>query len=174
MQKPCVAGCLLQVWCSTGQRQLCTPVIRIKRTAKRVVTPGQNEKYYLAGALHSGTGKVSNKGGNSKLSLIYQSVEVPKAYVPTGKTITLIVDNSIIHKREKTRNWLKANPNFRVIYQTVYSPWVNHVGLLRKVSHDTITHNHQCRAMWQLLKKVHHFMEAASPFPGRKHGLAKV
>lgn len=26
---------------------------------KRVVTPGPNEKYYLAGALHSGTGKVS-------------------------------------------------------------------------------------------------------------------
>jgi hypothetical protein len=33
---------------------------------KRVVTPGQNEKYYLAGTLHSGTGKVSNIGGNSK------------------------------------------------------------------------------------------------------------
>lgn len=25
---------------------------------KHVATPGQNEKYYLAGALHSGTGKV--------------------------------------------------------------------------------------------------------------------
>ncbi|STJ88841.1 transposase [Escherichia coli] len=38
---------------------------------KRVFTPGQNENYYLAGALHSGTGKVSNIGGNSKsLSLL--------------------------------------------------------------------------------------------------------
>ena len=33
---------------------------------KRVVTPGRNEKYYLAGALHSGTGKVIYVGGNSK------------------------------------------------------------------------------------------------------------
>ncbi|CBY98690.1 Insertion element IS630 uncharacterized 39 kDa protein ISO-IS200 39 kDa protein [Salmonella enterica subsp. enterica serovar Weltevreden str. 2007-60-3289-1] len=33
---------------------------------KRVVTPGQNEKYYLSSALHSGTGKVSYVGGNSK------------------------------------------------------------------------------------------------------------
>jgi len=38
----------------------------------------------------------------------------------------------------------------------------------------TITRNHQCRSMWQLLKKIRHFMETASPFPGRKHGLAKV
>lgn len=30
---------------------------QVRRQRKRVVTPGQNEKYYLAGALHSGTGK---------------------------------------------------------------------------------------------------------------------
>ncbi|EAA8743038.1 hypothetical protein G3145_004742 [Salmonella enterica subsp. enterica serovar Montevideo] len=34
--------------------------------------------------------------------------------------------------------------------------------------------NHQCRSMWPLLKKVRHFMETVSPFPGGKHGLAKV
>ncbi len=28
--------------------------------------------------------------------------------------------------------------------------------------------------MWQLLKKVRHFMEIASQFPGGKHDLAKV
>ncbi|MEI7188003.1 IS630 family transposase, partial [Dickeya dianthicola] len=40
--------------------------------------------------------------------------------------------------------------------------------------HDTITRNHQCCSMWQLLEKVRHFMASASPFPGNKHGLAKV
>ncbi|MGL9724672.1 MAG: IS630 family transposase, partial [Sodalis sp. (in: enterobacteria)] len=58
--------------------------------------------------------------------------------------------------------------------QPVYSPWVNHVERLWQSLHDTITRNHQCRAMWQLLKKVRHFIETASPFPGGKHGLAKV
>lgn len=33
---------------------------------KSVVTPGQNEKYCLVGALHSGTGKFSYVGGNRK------------------------------------------------------------------------------------------------------------
>ena len=40
--------------------------------------------------------------------------------------------------------------------------------------HDTITHNHKCCLMWQLLKKVRHFMKTVSPFPGGKHGLTKV
>lgn len=41
---------------------------------KRVMTPGQNEKYYLAGALHSGTGKISYVGGNSKRSSLFISL----------------------------------------------------------------------------------------------------
>ncbi|EFM2430687.1 hypothetical protein HCP91_004196 [Escherichia coli] len=39
---------------------------------------------------------------------------------------------------------------------------------------ETTLTNHQCRLMWQLLKKVRHFMDTVSPFPGGKHGLAKV
>ncbi|EHI0285979.1 IS630 family transposase, partial [Escherichia coli] len=148
---------------------------QLRGQQKRVVTPGQNEKYYLAGALHSGTGKVSYVGGNSKSSALF--ISLPKRLKATyrrAKTITLIVDNYIIHKSRETQSWLKENPKFRGIYQPVYSPWVNHVERLWQALHDTITRNHQCRSMWQLLKKVRHFMETVSPFPGGKHGLAKV
>ncbi|EPN2807631.1 IS630 family transposase [Serratia marcescens] len=147
---------------------------QVRGLQKRVTTPGQNEIYYLAGALHSGTGKISYVGGNSKASSLFISLlsHLKRTY-RRAKTITLIVDNYIIHKSEKTRNWLKANPKFNVIYQPVYSLWVNHVERLWQALHDTIPHNHQCRSMVQLLKKVRHFMKTASPFPGRKHGLAK-
>ncbi|ELX1003332.1 IS630 family transposase, partial [Escherichia coli] len=148
---------------------------QLRGQQKRVVTPGQNEKYYLAGALHSGTGKVSYVGGNSKSSALFISLlKRLKATYRRAKTITLIVDNYIIHKSRETQSWLKENPKFRVIYQPVYSPWVNHAERLWQALHDTITRNHQCRSMWQLLKKVRHFMETVSPFPGGKHGLAKV
>lgn len=80
---------------------------------KRIVTLGQNEKYYLAGALHSGTGKVSYVGGNSKSSSLFISLlKHLKATYRRAKTITLIVDNYIIHKSRKTQGWLKANPKF--------------------------------------------------------------
>ncbi len=47
---------------------------QLRGQQKRVVTPGQNEKYYLAGALHCGTGKVSHVGSNSKSSALFISL----------------------------------------------------------------------------------------------------
>ncbi len=115
---------------------------------KRVVTPGQNEKYYLAGALHSGTGKVSYVGGSIKSSVLFISLlKHLKATYRWAKTITHIVDNYIIHKSQETQRRLKANPKFRGIYQQVYSPWVNNVERLWQALHDTVTRNHQCRTM---------------------------
>jgi len=102
---------------------------QVRGKQKRVVTPGQNEKYYLAGALHSGTGKVSYVGSSSKNSSLFISLlECLRATYRRAKTLTLIVDNYIIHKSRETLRWLKENPKFRVIYQPVYSPWVNHLG----------------------------------------------
>lgn len=148
---------------------------QLRGQQKRVVTPGQNEKYYLAGALHSSTGRVSYAGGSSKgAALFICLLKKLKATYRRAKTITLIVDNCIIHKSRHTLRWLKENPKFRVIYQPFYSPWVNHVERLWQALHDTITRNHQCRTMWQLLQKVRHFMKTVSPFPGGRHGQAKV
>jgi len=44
---------------------------QLRGQQKCVVTPGEDEKYYLAGALHSGTGKVSYVGGNSESSELF-------------------------------------------------------------------------------------------------------
>lgn len=96
---------------------------QLRGQQKRVVTPGQNEKYYLAGALHSSTGKVCYVGGSSKSSALFISLlKHLKATYRRAKTLTLIVDNYIIHKSRETQHWLKQNPKFRVIYQPVYSP----------------------------------------------------
>ncbi len=51
-----------------------------------MVTPGKHEKYYLAGALHSGTGKVSYVGGNSKSSALFISLlKHLRCDIPTSK-----------------------------------------------------------------------------------------
>lgn len=90
---------------------------------KRVVTPGKNEKYYLAGALHSGTGKICLVGSSSKNSGLFISMlKHLKSTYRRAKTITLIVDNYIINKSRETLRWLKMNPKFIFVYQLVYSP----------------------------------------------------
>ena len=40
--------------------------------------------------------------------------------------------------------------------------------------HETITRNHQCKNMDDLLEQVYYFMDTAAPFPGGKHGLKQV
>ena len=91
-----------------------------------------------------------------------------------AKTITLILDNYIIHKSKQTERWLKKNPKFCLVFQPVYSPWVNHIERLWHKLHETITRNHQCRGMASLLARVKHFMDTVSPFPGNGYGTAKV
>lgn len=66
---------------------------QLRGQQKRVVTPGQNEKYYLAGALHSCAGKVSYVGSNSKSSVLFIALmKHLKATYRRAKTVTLIVD----------------------------------------------------------------------------------
>ncbi len=69
------------------------------------------KKYDLAGALHSGTGKVSYVGGNSKSSALFISLlKRLKATYLRVKTITLIVDNYIIHKKPGNTALVEGEP----------------------------------------------------------------
>ncbi|EAO3870801.1 IS630 family transposase [Salmonella enterica] len=146
-----------------------------KGQQKRIATPGQNQKHYLAGALHSGTGRVHYVSGSSKSSDLFISLlETLRRTYRRAKTITLVADNYIIHKSRKVERWLEENPKFRLLFLPMYSPWLNPIERQWLSLHETITRNHQCRYMWQLLKQVAQFMNAASLFPDNQQGLAKV
>lgn len=86
----------------------------------------------------------------------------------------LLAAVSASDKSRETQFLPKVNPKFRGIYQPVYSPWVNHVERPWQALHDTIIRNYRCRSMWQRLRKVNHFMETTSPFPGGRHGIEKM
>ncbi|EGG5375979.1 IS630 family transposase, partial [Salmonella enterica] len=132
-----------------------------KGQQKRIATPGQNQKHYLAGALHSGTGRVHYVSGSSKSSDLFISLlETLRRTYRRAKTITLVADNYIIHKSRKVERWLEENPKFRLLFLPMYSPWLNPIERLWLSLHETITRNHQCRYMWQLLKQVAQFMNA--------------
>ena len=118
----------------------------LKGQQKRIVTLGQNQKHYLAGALHSGTGRVHYVCGGSKSSdLFINLLETLRRTYRRAKTITLVLDNYIIHKSRKVERWLATNKKFRLLFLPTYSPWLNPIERLRLSLHETITRNHQCR-----------------------------
>ncbi|HGE8269998.1 TPA: IS630 family transposase [Aeromonas hydrophila] len=142
---------------------------------KRVVTLGQNAKYYLAGVLHAGNGRVLYVSGIKKNSFLFIAMlEKLRRHYRRAKTITLILDNYIIHKSKQTEHWLTNNPKFCLVFQPVYSPWVNHIERLRHKLHETVTRNHQCRGMANLLARVKHFMDNVTPFPGNGYATARM
>ncbi len=142
---------------------------------KKVVTPGQNRKHYIAGALHAGTGNVTYVASDSKDTDLFLSLlKTLKRTYRRAKSITLILDNYIIHKSKKAQRWLASNPKFIVLFQPVYSPWVNRIERLWHALHETITRNHQCRTFGELLHRVRYFLDNAAPFPGNGHGLMQL
>lgn len=134
-----------------------------KGQQKRIITPGQNQKYYLAGCLNAQTREIFYTGyGRKNSQLFINMLEELKRYHPNAKTLTIILDNYKIHSSRLVEAWLEQNPTVKLLFLPVYSPWLNKIERLWQSLHETVTRNHHCQYMWQLIKKVKIFLNAAS------------
>lgn len=136
---------------------------------KLVVTPGKNEKHYVAGAWNTQTHTVHYVEGPSKRSLLFVSLVRYLAYdcYPDEKRIHLIVDNYSIHHSQITQKALEEFAGRVVLhFLPPYCPDANPVERLWKQLHDNVTRNHRCQTIDELMDEVHAFLQAASPFPG--------
>ena len=81
----------------------------LNRQQKRILTPGQNEKCYVAGALNARNGNLVWVGGMSKASDLFIDL-LKKLYRDYRRfsLIHLIVDNYSIHSSGKTQKTLEA------------------------------------------------------------------
>lgn len=140
-----------------------------------IPTPGYNRKRYLAGALHARTGKVLWSEGTSKnTDLFLALLETLRSRYRRAKRIVLILDNYGIHKSRLARAWLDHNAKFRLLFQPIYHPWVNHIERLWKQLHDTVTRNHHFVTIEALMRAVRIFLKAVQPFPGNNYVAATI
>ena len=140
-----------------------------------VPTPGQNQKHYIAGALHAHTGRLVWVEHERKTSVLFvKLLEALRGQYRRAKRIVLILDNYKIHKSQMVERWLVKNVKFRLLFQPVYHPWVNVIERLWKAMHDTVTRNHRCRSMYELCQLVARFLDIVQPFPGSGHGVAHL
>jgi transposase len=140
-----------------------------------IPTPGQNQKHYLAGALHAHSGELVWVEHTRKTTALF--IKLLEALVQTyrqARELVLILDNYSVHKSAGTQAWLQQHAKFRLVFQPTYSPWVNQIERLWKVMHDTVTRNHRCETFDELCRRVARLLEVVQPFPGNGHGLAKL
>lgn len=138
------------------------PDYMLRGTQKTVLTPGKNQKRYLAGALNAKTGKLTWVEGERKNSdlFILQLWTLLKKDYPHAKRIHIILDNFRIHDSQKTR-WAVAacKGKIELHFLPPYCPDHNRIERVWKDLHDNVTRNHRCPTMDALMKEVYAYLE---------------
>jgi transposase len=127
---------------------------------KTTLTPGKNEKRYLAGALNAKTGRLTWVEGERKTSDLFIAMlwRLLKDY-PNAKCIHVVLDNFKIHSSVRTRLALaKAGPRLKLHFLPPYCPDHNKIERLWKDLHDNVTRNHVCRTMSELMTEVNVYL----------------
>ena len=148
----------------------------LNRQQKRILTPGQNEKCYVAGALNARNGNLVWVGGMSKASDLFIDL-LKKLYrdYRRFRLIHLIVDNYSIHSSKKTQKALEALGGKIVLhFLPPYSPNHNRIEGLWKEMHANVTRNHRCRSLYELVQEVVAFFVAVQPYPGSRPSLSRA
>lgn len=133
----------------------------LRSTQKTVLTPGKNQKRYLAGALNARTGRLTWVEAGSKNSQLFilQLWQLIGRDYPHAKRIHLILDNYRIHSSLQTKAAL-ARLNGRVVLHFLppYCPDHNRIERVWRDLHANVTRNHQCRTMKELMAEVYHWL----------------
>lgn len=138
---------------------------------KRVLTPGRNEKRYLAGALNARTGELTYVEGERKDSSLFirQLWSLVRDDYPGAICIHIILDNYRIHKSKQTQLALKAlGGKVKLHFLPPYCPDHNKIERFWKDLHDNVTRNHQCTSMRQLMQEVRTYLRERQK-ASRKH-----
>jgi transposase len=128
---------------------------------KEVMTPGKNQKRYLAGAMDARTRRLVWVEGERKTSALFLDLldKLLEAY-PTAKVIHVVLDNYRIHKSEIVDAALAGYLQGRIElhFLPTYSPDHNRIERVWKDVHANVTRNHTCPNMVSLMAEVRYYL----------------
>lgn len=127
-----------------------------------VVTPGDNVQRHLAASLVVGTGRllVSAAGVRRNSKLFLEHLEDLCRRLRAWKTIHVICDNAGFHKSRQVRQWLAARQGrVRLHYLPTRAPEENRIERVFWRLHETVTRNHRCQNIDELLQEVYDWSE---------------
>jgi transposase len=140
-----------------------------------VLTPGQNVKRFVAGALNHRTGLLVWVEGDQKRSWLFLNLlrALLRRY-RRARVLHLILDNYIIHGSKIVKAALGEWGNRLCLhFLPPYCPEENRIEHLWLQLHANVTRNHRCPTIRRLLIKVRRFLRNATPFPGNQPSLAR-
>jgi transposase len=127
---------------------------------KEVMTPGQNEKRYLAGAKDVRTGEIHWVEAEAKNSWLFVRMlkELTEIYAE-AKVIHVILDNYKIHKSNMVEIALSHFASrIRLHFLPPYCPDYNRIERDWEDLHANVTRNHKCSTMQALMAEVRYYL----------------
>src|SRR5712692_2790882 len=139
----------------------------LKGETVKLVTPGQNQKHYLAGALEPRTGRLVQCTSARKTNALFRALLdrlewlYPKAQFTT---VSVVVDNYGIHTAKAVARWLAVHPRFEVLFLPTYCPKANPIERACGDVHAPCTRNHQRTRIEALVRDVEHHLALNGPW----------
>jgi transposase len=122
-----------------------------------VVTPGDNDKCYLAGSLHWRSGKlISTRGPKRNATLFAAHLDELRKRLRRYRQIHVILDNATFHSRGQPLYEFLGEHSGRFVFHFLpkYAPELNPIERIWWVLHEQITRNHQCQSLEELVDLV--------------------
>jgi putative transposase len=126
-----------------------------------VVTPGNNEKRYLAGSLNWRTGDlILTDGPHRNGQLFIEHLEELRYRFRRYRRIHVICDNAGFHDSGAVREYLAGcGGRIELHWLPKYSPQANPIERIWWHLHEEITRNHRCKDINELLDLVFAWLE---------------
>src|ERR671933_3030552 len=139
-------------------------------TQDEIMTPGTNEKYYLAWALHLATGKALYCLGPRKNTGLLRALLtlLDTAYPASDVTrIYVVVAHYCIHKAKAVEQWLANHPWLTLLWLPTYCPRANPIERVFGDVHDKCTCNHKWKRLRDLIQDVEWHVQTNGPWQYR-------
>jgi transposase len=141
---------------------------RPKGTQGEVMTPGQNAKYHLAGALDPTTGTWHDCLAARNTTALFRDllgrleVNDPADRYPR---VDVVVDHDKIHKAKAVEPWLATHPRMQLLCLPTDGPRANPIERAFGDVHDCCTRNHQWQRLPTLVADVEKHLRLNGPWP---------
>jgi transposase len=126
-----------------------------------IVTPGQDQRCYLAVALDFRTGQLRRRTGPKKDRFLFLALlqALDRAYPRARfRRVYVVADNYSIHTAGDVHRWLGRHPRFVLLWLPRYCPRANPIERIFGDLHDQITRNHRHRTLPPLLADVQRYL----------------
>ena len=139
-----------------------------KGTPGEVLTPGQNEKHYLAGGWDVRTGVIPSCFGERKTNLLFRPLlDTLQRRYPAQRydRVYILADNDRIHKAQAVAQRLAAHPRFQVLWWPTYCPRANPSERAFGDTPDKVRRNHKRKRLRDLGAAVDRPLDGRGPWP---------